>query len=115
MYRHLSEGSGHLPTDWTAREIAQLDNLQGDIGQFGDRIAAARTWTYIAPRPDCLAATGEWPDRTRALEERLSGSRPECLSARFVDPPTLCKRDCYRQSVSVGGTLAMRLIHQPTT
>src|SRR3546814_12031732 len=51
MYRHLSEGSGHLPTDWIAREIAQLANLQGDIGQLGDRkIGRAsgrdRVWQY---------------------------------------------------------------------
>src|SRR3546814_14384897 len=86
MYRHLSEGSGHLPTDWIAREIAQLDNLQGDIGQLGDRIAAARTWTYIPHRPDWLAETGEWSDRPRALDSRPSASPPSRSTNRIGDP-----------------------------
>ncbi len=88
MYRHLSEGSGHLPTDWIAREVAQLDNLQGDIGQLGDRIAAARTWTYVAHRPDWLADADEWRGRTRMLEDRLSDALHERLTSRFVDRRT---------------------------
>lgn len=88
MYRHLSEGSGHLPTEWIAREVAQLDNLQGDIGQLGDRIAAARTWTYVAHRSDWLADTAEWRERTRTLENRLSDALHERLTSRFVDRRT---------------------------
>mgnify|MGYP003574879139 FL=1 len=88
MFRHLSEGNGHLPTDWIAREVAQLDNLQGDIGQLADRIAAARTWTYAAHRPNWLADPDEWRERTRSLEDRLSDALHERLTSRFVDRRT---------------------------
>ena len=54
VFRHLSEGNGQLPADWVAREIAQLDNVQGDIATISDRIAAARTWTYVAHRSSWL-------------------------------------------------------------
>src|SRR3546814_16819613 len=76
MYRHLSEGSGHLPTDWIAREIAQLDNLQGDIGQLGARIAPARTWTYIPPRQDWPAHHGTLTHRAPAPETRPCADDP---------------------------------------
>ena len=88
MFRHLSEGNGHLPTDWIAREVGQLDNLQGDIGQLADRIAAARTWTYAAHRPNWLADPDEWRERTRSLEDRLSDALHERLTSRFVDRRT---------------------------
>ena len=42
IYRHLTEGSGYLPTDWFAVEVARLDVLGGDVAQLGGRIAAAR-------------------------------------------------------------------------
>jgi ATP-dependent RNA helicase SUPV3L1/SUV3 len=85
MYRHLSEGAGHLPVDWIAREVARLDNRQGDIATLSDRIAGARTWTYVAHRADWLAAPAEWAERTRALEDGLSDALHEGLMSRFVD------------------------------
>ena len=88
MYRHLSEGAGHLPPDWIAREVARLDNRQGDIAALSDRIASARTWTYVAHRADWLADPAEWAERTRALEDRLSDALHEGLMSRFVDRRT---------------------------
>src|SRR3546814_16297942 len=67
-------------SDWSS-DVCSSDLL-------GDRIAAARTWTYIAHRPDWLADTGEWRDRTRALEDRLSAAPHERLTSRFVDRRT---------------------------
>src|SRR3546814_13223015 len=67
-------------SDWSS-DVCSSDLL-------GDRIAAARTWTYIAHRPDWLADTGEWRDRTRALEDRLSDALHERLTSRFVDRRT---------------------------
>jgi len=88
MYRHLSEGRGHLPTEWIGREVAQLDNLNGDIAQLADRIAGARTWTYVAHRADWLGDAAEWRERTRALEDRLSDALHQRLTSRFVDRRT---------------------------
>ena len=52
IWRFLSEGNGHIPRDWFAQAIARLDSVQGDIDTLAGRIAAARTWSYIAHRAD---------------------------------------------------------------
>jgi ATP-dependent RNA helicase SUPV3L1/SUV3 len=88
MYRHLSEGAGHLPAEWIGSELAILDNVAGDIATLSDRIAAARTWTYVAHRPDWLADAGHWADRARAVEDKLSDALHQRLTQRFVDRRT---------------------------
>src|SRR3546814_17507647 len=71
-------------SDWSS-DVCSSDL---DIGQLGDRIAAARTWTYVAHQPNWLADTGEWRERTRAPEDRLSDALHERLTSRFVDRRT---------------------------
>ncbi|MEN9931728.1 MAG: hypothetical protein RIS17_301, partial [Pseudomonadota bacterium] len=88
VYRHLTEGRGHLPEAWIAAEIAHLDRVTGDVEAIADRIAAARTWTYVAHRPDWLENPAEWAERTRALEDRLSDALHNALTQRFVDRRT---------------------------
>lgn len=88
VYRHLTEASGHLPEAWIAAEIAHLDRACGDVEAIADRIAAVRTWTYVAHRPDWLADPQHWAERTRALEDRLSDALHTALTQRFVDRRT---------------------------
>ena len=88
LFRHLSEGAGHVPAPWFAEEVARLDNVQGDVETLADRIASARTWSYIAHRPDWLADPAAMAARTRALEERLSDALHDRLTQRFVDRRT---------------------------
>ena len=88
LWRFLSEGGGHIPRDWFAQQIARLDSVQGDIDTISGRIAAARTWAYIAHRADWLAHPAEMAERTRALEERLSDALHAALTQRFVDRRT---------------------------
>jgi ATP-dependent RNA helicase SUPV3L1/SUV3 len=88
VYGHLSEGTGHIPHEWFAAEIARLDNVAGDVETIAGRIAAARSWAYIANRADWMADPAHWADRTRALEERLSDALHERLTQRFVDRRT---------------------------
>ena len=88
VFRHLTEGHGHLPEAWIAAEIAHLDRVTGDVEAISDRIAAARTWTYVAHRPDWLENPAQWAERTRALEERLSDALHAALTQRFVDRRT---------------------------
>lgn len=88
IYRHLTENTGHIPTDWFAAEIARLDEIGGDIPALGGRIAAARTWAYIAHRADWLADPKHWAARTEALEEKLSDALHKKLTERFVDRRT---------------------------
>ncbi|MBV8973184.1 MAG: helicase [Sphingomonadaceae bacterium] len=113
IFRHLSEGDGTLPAAWVASELAALDNVAGDIGQVADRIAAARTWTYVAHRPGWLADGGDWAGRTRELEDRLSDALHHKLTQRFVDRRTavllkdLKIRGEQRVAIDPDGTVAV--------
>lgn len=88
IWHFLSEGKGHIPQDWFAQNVARLDSVQGDIDTLSGRIAAARTWSYIAHRPDWLAQPADMAERTRALETRLSDALHAALTQRFVDRRT---------------------------
>lgn len=88
IWRFLSEANGYIPRDWFAQNLARLDSVQGDIDTISGRIAAARTWSYIAHRPDWLEYPAEMAERTRALEEKLSDALHAALTQRFVDRRT---------------------------
>ncbi len=92
LFRHLSEdvkGSrGHVPVAWFADELQRLDRTEGDVETLGGRIAAVRTWAYIAHRADWLADPAHWAARTEAVEERLSDALHARLTERFVDRRT---------------------------
>ena len=88
VFRHLSEGDGHLPTPWFADELVRLESVSGDVETLADRLAGVRTWAYIAHRRDWLARPQEWADRTRAIEEKLSDALHQKLTQRFVDRRT---------------------------
>ena len=113
IFRHLSEGHGTLPAAWIASEVAALDNVAGDIATIADRIAAARTWTYIAHRPGWLEDGVLWSERTRALEDRLSDALHLALTQKFVDRRTavllqgLKLRGLQRVAVDHDGAVAV--------
>jgi ATP-dependent RNA helicase SUPV3L1/SUV3 len=88
VFRHLSEGTGHVPVPWFADGLARLDTIQGDVETLADRIAGVRTWAYIAHRADWLADPAHWADRTREIEEKLSDALHTKLTQRFVDRRT---------------------------
>ncbi len=88
LFRHRSEGNGHIPVDWFAGELARLDQGGNDIDGLQGRIAATRTWAYIAHRADWLDDPAHWAARTEALEEKLSDALHRRLTERFVDRRT---------------------------
>ena len=88
IYRHLTEDDGYIPVPWFADELVRLDQLGGDVETLAGRIAAVRTWSYIAHRADWLAEAPMWAGRTRDLEERLSDALHQRLTQRFVDRRT---------------------------
>ncbi|MBO9712366.1 helicase-related protein [Sphingomonas sp.] len=88
LFGHLSEGNGHVPHQWFADEIARLDRTEGDVETLAGRIAAVRSWAYIAHRADWLESPAHWAERTRAIEERLSDALHASLTQRFVDRRT---------------------------
>jgi ATP-dependent RNA helicase SUPV3L1/SUV3 len=88
VFRHLSENNHYIPIFWFADELARLDRVEGDIDTLGGRIAAVRTWSYIAQRPDWLADPSHWAARAQELETKLSDALHARLTERFVDRRT---------------------------
>ncbi|HEX8124960.1 MAG TPA: helicase-related protein [Allosphingosinicella sp.] len=100
LFLHLSEGDGRIPNGWFAGQVAQLDNVQGDIETLADRLAGVRTWAYIAHRSDWLGEPAAMAERTREVEERLSDALHERLTQRFVDRRTsVLLKDIGRKGV----------------
>jgi len=79
---------GHLGADYIAARIAELDRPQGDIDTLQGRIAAIRSWAYIAQRPDWVLARDEMAARAHAVEARLSDALHARLTERFVNRRT---------------------------
>ncbi len=79
---------GQLGADYVAQAIAMLDNPAGDIDALQGRIAAIRSWSYIAQRPDWVLAREEMAARARAAEARLSDALHARLTERFVNRRT---------------------------
>lgn len=79
---------GYLGADFIAARIAELDNPGGDIDALQGRIAAIRSWAYIAQRPDWVLAREEMAARARAVEARLSDALHGRLTERFVNRRT---------------------------
>ena len=88
VFTYLSEGRGVVPNQWFADEVARLDTISGDVETIAGRIAAIRSWAYIAQRPDWLADPAAGADRAKAIEERLSDGLHASLTQRFVDKRT---------------------------
>ena len=79
---------GLLGGDYVAKAISDLDNPAGDIDTLQMRIAAIRSWAYIAQRPDWVLAREEMAARARAAEARLSDALHARLTERFVNRRT---------------------------
>ena len=88
IYRHLMSDAGTIPDDWFARQIARLDETEGDVATLSGRLAQIRTWTYAAHRPGWLEDHAHWQEQTRAIEDRLSDALHERLTQRFIDRRT---------------------------
>ena len=76
---------GHLPTDWLASQISQLDRTEGDIDTLMSRLSGVRIWSYIAARVDWVRDSAHWQGKAREVEDKLSDILHERLTARFVD------------------------------
>ena len=101
LWPHLASGSGRIPHARMAQEISRLENFQGDIATLGARIAAARSWSYIAQKSRWVEQPEAMVERTRALESRLSDAMHSQLTQRFVDKRTrILMRGLLKDSLS---------------
>jgi len=88
VYLHLMSPKSALPEDWLARQVARLDEIEGDVPALSARLAQIRTWTYAAHRTGWVRDAAHWQEQTRAVEDRLSDALHERLSQRFIDRRT---------------------------
>ncbi|MEM8696920.1 MAG: helicase-related protein [Pseudomonadota bacterium] len=88
LFRHLSEGDGHIPASVFAQEVSALENLAGDVETLAGRLAAIRIWAYVAHRADWLADPAKGAERAATIEQRLSDALHDSLTQRFVDRRT---------------------------
>ncbi|WP_156500537.1 helicase-related protein [Croceicoccus bisphenolivorans] len=88
LWQDLSTGTGRLGHDYVAGMIAHLDDARGDIDTLQGRIAAIRSWAYIAQRPDWVLDREDMAERARAVEAKLSDALHERLTERFVNRRT---------------------------
>lgn len=88
LWSNLAGPAGKISHARMAQEISRLDNVQGDISTLAARIAAARTWSYIAQKARWSEQPEAMIDRTRSLERRLSDAMHNQLTQRFVDKRT---------------------------
>ncbi len=85
IFRHLREPAGRLPEDWVASQVRALDRADGNTDALLTRLAAIRTWTYLAHRDGWLADAAHWQEQARLVEDRLSDALHERLTEQFVD------------------------------
>jgi ATP-dependent RNA helicase SUPV3L1/SUV3 len=87
LWQHLGRDA-ELPHEYVSNELSRLDTIQGDIETISGRIAATRTWSYIAQRADWVHNPPAMAHRCSALEEKLSDALHNALRQRFVDRRT---------------------------
>jgi len=83
LFTQLAEG--RVDTKWVEQRIREVDDNSGDIDTLTARLAAVRTWSYVANQSGWLPLAHEWQERTRAVEDRLSDALHQKLIQRFVE------------------------------
>jgi len=104
LYLQLASPAPRLSSDWIARHVAPLADVEGDIDTLLGRMAGIRTWTYVSNQASWLADAEHWQDQTRIIEDRLSDAVHERLVERFVDPRAPRRRRALTQTQSQSHT-----------
>ncbi len=75
---------GRIGDDLLAEMTRPLASDSGDVEVLLGRIAALRTWSYVAHKDTWVAEAAHWQAETRVLEDRLSDALHTALTRRFV-------------------------------
>jgi ATP-dependent RNA helicase SUPV3L1/SUV3 len=84
IYRAILENGGTIPSEWMEKRIARSEDRSGDVETLTARLAALRTWAYVANHGDWVKDSATWQARTREAEDALSDTLHEALLHRFV-------------------------------
>lgn len=111
VFLQLCQRGGKLRDDWVAAHIEPLANIEGDFEALLARLAAVRTWSYIAQHGQWVSSAVEWQNRAGAIEDRLSDALHMHLVQRFVETGSGAGRRRARRSrpSTAGSSLAEQL------
>lgn len=84
----LLEPDGRIPDHVISNWLEDISSNSGGINKLQERLAAVRTWSYVAHRNDWLENPYTWRQRVREIEDSLSDALHQALTARFVDKRT---------------------------
>lgn len=84
----LLEPDARIPDNVMATWLADISSTSGGINKLQERLAAVRTWSYVAHRNDWLENPHKWRLNVRKAEDLLSDALHDALTARFVDRRT---------------------------
>jgi len=87
VYLALTERAGRLGEAWLGPRLGPLNDTEGDVEDLVARIAAVRSYAYIAHQGRWVDQPEAWQAQTRDLEDRLSDALHARLVMRFVDQP----------------------------
>ena len=75
---------GRLRSEWLRARVNRLGGDATDVDTLMARLAALRTWAYVANKAGWLDEAEAWQAEMRAREDQLSDQLHEALVARFV-------------------------------
>lgn len=87
VYCRLSD-HGRLSRRFVEGRLRPLERIDGEVEDLLDRVAAIRTWTYLAWRPGWVEDGAGLAEAALAVETLLSDTLHTRLAERFVDRRT---------------------------
>jgi ATP-dependent RNA helicase SUPV3L1/SUV3 len=85
IFIQLAGPQAILSPSWVDEQVLRIDRMDGDIETLMARIAAIRTWNYVAQRKTWLVHGSELAERCRHVEDKLSDALHQALLSRFVE------------------------------
>lgn len=85
VFLQLAGPRGRVEHDYLRKNIEAADDINGDIDALIARMAAVRTWNYVASHGGWVQGGREFQELARAVEDRLSDALHVRLVARFVE------------------------------
>lgn len=85
---HMRNHGDQVDDGFFQKAIARLNHTDGNIEILSSRLAAIRTWAYIANKTEWLRGEKKWIEPTRKVEDSLSDALHTKLVQRFVDRRT---------------------------
>ena len=85
VFGFLTSGKKKVLNKYMKKQLNSLDKLEGNVDSISNRIANVRTWSYVSNKKGWVENQDYWIERTKTLEDKLSGRLHEELTKSFID------------------------------